>query len=106
LVTLQKKSCSRPAIDGSVTCAVMLSQPLPLQTGACATETMPIWRTPASGTFTVYSVKGGALQSVVPGKKAPASAPCDCTSPVAVGSSTYCPLVGGNLVEVTLCQKR
>ena len=63
-----------------------------------------VWRTPNIGTFTLYTTANGALSGLVSGRKATAGALCDCTAPVAAGTSTYCPLAGAAPAEVTLCK--
>lgn len=64
-----------------------------------------VWKTPPTGTFTLYIAAGGALKSIVSGRKATASAACDCTAKVMSGTSTYCPLIGAAATEVTLCKQ-
>jgi hypothetical protein len=65
-----------------------------------------VWRTPASGTFTLYTVKNGALSGIIAGRKATANATCDCAAGKATsGTSTYCALPGAPATEVTLCKK-
>lgn len=65
-----------------------------------------VWRTPASGTFTLYGLKNGALSGIIAGRKATANAVCDCAAGKATsGTSTYCSLSGGPATEVTLCKK-
>lgn len=80
-------------------------------TGTCTPPT-PIspqaetWRTPPSGTFTLYIVKNGALSGIIAGRKATPSALCDCVAGKATsGTSTYCALSGAAPSEVTLCKK-
>ena len=80
-------------------------------TGTCTPPTpipVPVdtWRTPSSGTFTLYTVKNGALSGIIAGRKATANAACDCAAGKATsGTSTYCSLSGGPATEVTLCKK-
>lgn len=83
----------------------------PLPANWCGADPVPpgqvadVWRTPASGTFTIYTVAGGKLAAVVPGKKAAANATCNCTIKVVSGSSTYCPIAAAPPTEFTLCRK-
>jgi hypothetical protein len=65
-----------------------------------------VWRTPTAGN-TLYSSAAGRLTARISGRTAPPGALCDCTAPVAVGTSTYCPLAapGSSPQEVTLCKK-
>lgn len=63
-----------------------------------------VWRTPAAGN-TLYVAAGGRLASKVSGRSAPPNALCNCAAPIAVGTSTYCPLAAGAATEVTLCKK-
>lgn len=64
-----------------------------------------IWRTPASGQFTLYVTDGVALKSLISGRKATANALCRCdTTKVMSGTSTYCALASGPATEVTLCR--
>ena len=65
----------------------------------------PVWRTPASGAGTLYAVVNGARSTIVPGRRAPASALCDCTVPIVALGASFCPLAGGPPAEVTLCRK-
>lgn len=80
-------------------------------TGTCTPPTpisppVETWRTPAAGTFTIYTLKNGALGGIIAGRKATANAACDCASGKATsGTSTYCSLSGGPAAEVTLCKK-
>lgn len=64
-----------------------------------------VWRTPASGAFTLYATVNGVRTAAISGRKATANATCNCASKIAVGTSTYCPLAGASVNEVTLCQK-
>ena len=67
---------------------------------------VPVYRTPASGTLTVYSASGGRLTGLVAGVKAAANSLCDCAATKAVsGASTYCAWAGSAPSQVTLCLK-
>jgi len=80
-------------------------------TGTCTPPTpispqVETWRTPSSGTFTLYTVKNGSLSGIIAARKATANALCDCSAGKATsGSSTYCALSGAAPAEVTLCKK-
>jgi hypothetical protein len=63
-----------------------------------------VWRVPASGS-SLYTAAAGKLVSKIAGRTASPNALCDATNPIAVGTSTYMPLVGGPASEVTLCKK-
>lgn len=63
------------------------------------------YRTPATGTFTLYTAANGKLTGVISGRKATAGATCDCTTPVMSGGAMYCPLAGAPTNEVTYCVK-
>lgn len=79
--------------------------------GVCGAAPVPpgpvaeTWRTPGTGTFTLYTVAAGKLAAIVAGKKAAANAVCNCTTKVASGSSTYCPIAAAPPTEFTLCRK-
>jgi hypothetical protein len=66
-----------------------------------------IYKTPTTGTLTLYTVANGVRSGIVAGRKAPAGAACDCNaSKLAVGTLTYCALPApASNSEVTLCQK-
>ena len=66
----------------------------------------PIWKTPASGTGTLYNVVNGARSAIIPDRKAPSDTECDCTSSIKYFTATYCPLKGGPPNEVTLCRQQ
>lgn len=84
-----------------------LVQPAPPAPPASAPPAGPsTWRTPAAGTFTLYTAAGGKLLATVPGRKAPANTLCNCTANKVVGlSATYCAIDGGAAAEVTLCRE-
>jgi hypothetical protein len=67
----------------------------------------PVYRTPASGTFRLYTVTAsGTLGASISGRTAQPNQLCDCTlASVAVGSSRYCALSGGVRTEATYCVK-
>jgi hypothetical protein len=78
----------------------------------CAAVPPPtiVWRTPAAGTLTLYTVTAGARGTAIFGRKAPASALCDCaalklTTTVAGIVATYCPVAAASAAEVTLCRQ-
>lgn len=86
----------------------LLERDKPAYTSPPAASAPPptlVWKTPASGTYTLYVAAAGALKSIVAGRKATANAACDCTAKVMSGTSTYCPLVGAAPTEVTLCKQ-
>lgn len=63
-----------------------------------------VWRTPATGRYTLYNTAGGKLTGVAPGAATP-NAQCDGTAPqVLSGTSVYLPLLGGSPTVVTLCK--
>jgi hypothetical protein len=71
------------------------------------TLTVPttVYRTPAAGTFTLYTVSAGKLSGIVSGRKATANALCNCNAAKVVsGTSTYCALDAGPAAEATLCK--
>jgi hypothetical protein len=71
------------------------------------TLTVPttVYRTPAAGTFTLYTVSAGKLSGIVSGRKATANALCNCNAAKVVsGTSTYCTLDAGPATEATLCK--
>lgn len=94
-----KQGVALPPVAGMiVTDRCVPPTPIPAQ--------VETWRTPASGTFTIYSSKNGALSGIIAGRKATANALCDCSAGKAMsGSSTYCALSGAAPAEVTLCKK-
>jgi hypothetical protein len=64
-----------------------------------------VWRTPATGSGTIYLTVGTKLGSIVAGKKAPPNTACACpTPPITYYTGTYCPLASGPTTEVTLCR--
>jgi hypothetical protein len=106
-IEIGKPSCAKAdPTTGKVRCQLELVQPTSRAGGACITAFEARWLTPSSGTFTLYKASGSSLISVVSGRKAPASAACDCATPIQMGTTNYCPLAGGDATEVTLCQKR
>lgn len=65
-----------------------------------------VWRTPATGTYTLYTAANGKLTQIIAGRKATPNALCDGTAaPIASGTSTYLPLAGAAPSEFTLCKK-
>ena len=71
-----------------------------------------VWRTPPSGTGTLYAVISGRRGSAIAGRTAPAGARCACSTldltytPVpGAPASHFCPLEAGPATEVTLCIK-
>ena len=94
-----QQGSSVPPFAGAVvtgTCTPPTPIPAPVET----------WRTPAAGTFTLYTLRNGALGGIIAGRKATANAACDCAAGKATsGTSTYCSLSGGPPTEVTLCKK-
>jgi hypothetical protein len=84
----------------------------PLPADYCGAEPVPpgaqpeVWRTPAAGTFALYTVVAGKLAAKVAGRIATANALGDCTrTKVMSGSSVYCPLATGAVDEATLMRK-
>lgn len=72
--------------------------PTPIQT--------EVWRTPATGAFTLFTSNGTRLTGLVSGRKATANAKCNAAAPpIVVNGVTYLPLDGGPLTEVTVCVK-
>jgi hypothetical protein len=71
-----------------------------------------VWRTPASGTGTLYTVVNGRRVAAISGRVAPPSTPCSCSTadipytPVPGGPvSHFCALASGPANEVTLCRQ-
>lgn len=65
-----------------------------------------VYKTPAAGTYTLYTVANGKLASIIAGRKATANATCNSSVPAVMsGTSIYLPLAGGPLTEYTLCKK-
>lgn len=84
----------------------------PLPANWCGAAPLPpgpaadVWRTPASGTFALYTVLAGKLAAKIVGRTATANALGDCSrTKVMSGSSTYCALAAGPLDEATLMRK-
>lgn len=84
-----------------------LVQPTPPTPPASAPPAGPsTWRTPMTGTFTLYTTANGALGATVPLRKATANALCNCnTNKVVRLTTTYCALDVGAAAEVTLCRE-
>jgi hypothetical protein len=78
-----------------------VSEPAPI-----LPPTPDVWKTPLTGTFTLYLVSSGKIVAVISSRKAPAGATCDCTKPIVSGTATFCPLQGAPVNEVTLCKKQ
>jgi hypothetical protein len=91
---------TKPARDAATVAylAEVAAGTLPIPPGG------PKWGVPASGS-SIYSAANGKLVSKIAGRTAPPNALCDATNPIAVGTSTYMPLVGGPASEVALCKK-
>lgn len=64
-----------------------------------------VWRTPASGSGTLYAVVNGARSNIIPARRAPPGALCDCTTPIVALGASFCPLASGPPAEVTLCRR-
>lgn len=65
-----------------------------------------IFRTPLTGTFTVYSVNAGKLSGVVAGVKALPNELCDCVvNSVFSGTSRFCTTPSIQSTRVTYCVK-
>ena len=63
------------------------------------------WRTPATGSGTIYIAAGARLGSIVAGRKAPPNTACTCpATPIVYYGGTFCPLTTGPATEVTLCR--
>jgi hypothetical protein len=84
----------------------------PLPVNYCGAPPVPpapvaaLFRTPASGLFTLYTAAGGKLLAKVNGRVAPANALCTCaTNKVVSVNGTYCALDAGAAGEVTLCRE-
>lgn len=72
--------------------------PVPIQ--------VEVWRTPATGSFTLFTSNGTRLTGLVSGRKATANAKCNAAAPpITVNGAVYLPLDGGPLTEVTVCVK-
>ena len=97
-------------------CTVLATQPYvvpvdPLPANYCGEKpTLPqaspdLYRTPATGSLTLYNAPAEKLASIVFGKKAPPNAECACDIKSILGGGTvkYCPLRAGPTTEVTSC---
>ncbi len=64
------------------------------------------FKTPASGSFSLFTYNAGKLTGLVYGRKAAANALCNCFIAQAItGAKTYCALQTGSPIEVTECVK-
>lgn len=65
-----------------------------------------VFRTPLTGTFTVYSVAGGKLSGIINGVKALPNEICDCVAnSVFSGTSRFCTTPSIQSTRVTYCVK-
>lgn len=84
----------------------------PPPAGVCGAAPVPagqsgdVYRTPASGAFTLFTHASGRLAGVISGRRATANALCNCSAARATsGSTVYCALASGAATEVTTCVK-
>ena len=85
----------------------------PLPANWCGSAPVPpgasteIWRTPASGSLTLFNYSAGKLTGVISGRKAVPNALCSCTvAKAVVGAKTYCAQAVGPANEATECLKQ
>jgi hypothetical protein len=69
-------------------------------------STAQVWRTPSTGSGTLYTIINGKRGNIIPGRTAAPNSLCTCSAtPIVYLTATFCPLATGPLTEVTMCRQ-